>query len=140
DWQLLANMHVAVFPLSEGQGNFIVNPNPPNPIIEPTMVDLRRDADTLRPGPIPTAPPEMSQGGGGARGGGGGGGGTATEPGGLERALNYLNSNLGLDSPQYTAWRANFRYPRLEGTWLVEAYVPGKGRAFGQMTIEREPA
>src|SRR5215471_8213183 len=72
DWQLLANMHVAVFPLSEGQGNFVVNPNPPSPIIVPTVADLTRESDNPHPGPIPTAPPEMSQpAGAGARGGGG---------------------------------------------------------------------
>jgi quinohemoprotein amine dehydrogenase len=142
DWQLLANMHVAVFPLSEGQGNFVNNPNPPNPIIVPTVPDINRESDGPRPGPIPTAPPEMSNaGGGGQRGGGGGGGGGAADPnGGLDRALDYLNRNLGLASPQWGAWRANFRYPRLEGSWIVETYLPGKGRGFGQMTIEREQA
>src|SRR5262245_18470924 len=35
DWQLLANMHIAIFPLSEGQGNWVVNPTVPNPIITP---------------------------------------------------------------------------------------------------------
>jgi len=137
DWQLLANMHVAVFPLSEGQGNFVVNPPVPNPIIVPTVVDLNRDADSPRPGPIPTAPPEMTGGGGGQRGAGGGGGG-GDNAGGLDRALEYLNRNFGLDSPQWNSWRLNFRFPRLEGTWLVEAYLPGKGRGYGQMTIQRE--
>src|ERR1051326_9142552 len=60
DWQLLANMHVAVFPLSEGQGNFVVNPNPPTPIIVPTVADFTREPDNLHPGPIPAASPEMS--------------------------------------------------------------------------------
>jgi len=141
DWQLLANMHVAVFPLSEGQGNFVQNPNVPNPIILPTVEDLRREVNSPRPGPIPTAPPEMTAGGGGRGGRGGGGpGGGGDDGGGLERALDYLNRNLALDNPKWTAWRANFRYPRLEGTWLVEAYLPGRGRGFGQMTIERETA
>lgn len=139
DWQLLANMHVAIFPLSEGQGNFVVNPNPPNPIIVPTVADLSRESDSPHPGPIPTAPPEMTPTGGGARGAAGGAGGNPND-GGLDRALTYLSANLGLESPQYTAWRANFRYPRLEGTWLIEAYLPGKGRGFGQMTIQRETA
>lgn len=139
DWQLLANMHVAVFPLSEGQGNFVVNPNPPAPVIVPAVADLNRESDNPHPGPIPTAPPEMSQpGGAGARGAGARGGNEAD--GGLDRALTYLNANLGLESSQWKAWRANFRYPRLEGTWLIEAYLPGKGRGFGQMTIQREQA
>src|SRR5262245_18154672 len=103
DWQLLANMHVAVLPLSEGQGNFVNNPNPPNPIIVPTVADINRELDSPRHGPIPTAPPEMTPGGGGGQrggGGGGGGGGGAPDPnGGLDRALDYLNRNLGLASP-----------------------------------------
>lgn len=130
DWQLLANMHVAVFPLSEGQGSFVVNPTPSTPIIAPTLENLNREADSTHPGPIPTAPPEMTR----AAGGG------DPNAGGLDRALNYLSANLGLDSPAFNAWRASFRYPRLEGTWIVEAYLPGKGRGFGQMTIQRETA
>src|SRR5262249_37344618 len=93
--------------------------------------------DNPHPGPLPSAPPEMSQAAaGGARGGGARGG--ADLEGGLNRALNYLSANFALDDPQWKAWRANFRDPRLGGTWLVEAYLPGKGRAFGQTTIRRE--
>lgn len=138
EWQLLANMHMAVFPLSEGQGNFTAMPNVPNPVITPVVEDLTRPFETPRPGPIPTAPPEVA--GAGAGGGGRGSGGGAGDSEGIDRALNYLTQNLGLENPQWTAWRANFRFPRLEGTWLVEAYLPGKGRGFGQMTIDREAA
>jgi quinohemoprotein amine dehydrogenase len=129
EWELLANMHVAVFPLSEGQGDFRANPNPPNPIILPTIEDVTRPVENPRPGPIPSAPPELAPSPSGSE-----------NREGLERTLDYLARNLGLENPQWTAWRANFRHPRLEGTWHVEAYMPGKGRGFGQMTIEREAA
>lgn len=150
DWQLLANMHMAVFPLSEGQGNFAAVPPPEQtPVIRPAIEDLTRMIDSPRPGPIYAPPPEMvAAGAGGGRGGGAGGGGPdgggrgGAASGGdpLDQVLTYLARNQGLDTPEWTAWRANFRQPRLDGTWLVQVYLPGKGRGFGQMSIERERA
>lgn len=144
DWELLANMHMAVFPLSEVHGNWAAGPPPePTAVIRPAIDDLTHSVDIPRPGPIYAPPPEMVTLGAGGRGGGpgaGGPGGGRGNTGELEPVLNYLARVQGLNTPEWAAWRANFRQPRLDGTWLVEVYVPGKGRGFGQMTIEREAA
>src|SRR5262249_47119121 len=42
-----------------------------------------------------------------------------------------------LTSAEWGAWHANMRPPRLEGRWLVEGYQIGRGRLFGEMTVER---
>src|SRR5262249_26647905 len=50
-------------------------------------------------------------------------------------AVDYLSEKQPLITPEWAAWKAAMRAPRLAGTWLISAYEPGKGRVFGQMTI-----
>ncbi|WP_420143584.1 quinohemoprotein amine dehydrogenase subunit alpha [Sphingobium sp.] len=52
-----------------------------------------------------------------------------------EYALTYLPKVAGLHSPQWAAWSARQRNPRLTGEWLVVASVPGKGRFVGDLTV-----
>jgi quinohemoprotein amine dehydrogenase len=58
---------------------------------------------------------------------------TAKTPGAL--AVDYLAEKQPLITPEWTAWRAAMRPPRLAGTWLVSAYEPGRGRIYGQAVI-----
>ena len=62
----------------------------------------------------------------------------APEPG--EIAIDYLAKNAPLHTPEWSAWRARLRAPRLAGRWLVTASVPGRGKYYGEMTIEQGAA
>jgi len=131
EWQLLVNMHMAFFPVTElafrnigdplsSTGRSSIRPNPP------ALPDPSSSFALLRPGPIPVIGNNAPAAGGP----------DARDP--VDRALDYLGRAQLLESPEWSAWRANFRRPRLEGTWQVEAYLPGKGRGYGQATIEAE--
>ncbi len=54
----------------------------------------------------------------------------------LDAALSYLGKTAPLLTPEWAAWRARMRAPKLEGRWLVSADVPGKGKYYGEMVIE----
>lgn len=51
-------------------------------------------------------------------------------------ALEWLQKNAPLHTPEWAAWQSRIRTPRLEGKWLVAATVPGQGKFVGEMTIE----
>jgi quinohemoprotein amine dehydrogenase len=110
DWQLLENLHVALY--------------------------AQADAHFRR-----------AQGGPGGGGGGGGqapapaetpGAPPAPEPGAA--ALEFLSKAAPLHTPEWAAWRARLRAPRITGRWLVSATMPGKGKFFGEMLIEQGSA
>ncbi len=84
---------------------------------------------------------------GGAGAGGGGGRGAAAagtpavptqEP--LAAAMDFLGTNAALHTPEWSAWRARMRAPKLAGKWLVTAHIPGRGKYFGEVTIDPGPA
>ena len=80
------------------------------------------------------------------RGGGGGGGGrggeaaapTGPEPG--EAAVTYLSKAAALHTPEWAAWSARMRAPRITGKWLVSANITGHGKWFGEVEIQPGPA
>jgi quinohemoprotein amine dehydrogenase len=51
-------------------------------------------------------------------------------------AIDYLSKTQPLMTPEWAAWKAVMRSPRLEGKWMLTGYQQGKGRIFGMMTIE----
>jgi quinohemoprotein amine dehydrogenase len=53
----------------------------------------------------------------------------------IDTILDYLTKNQPLITPEWTAWKATMANPKLAGTWAVSAYQPGKGKAFGTLTI-----
>lgn len=55
----------------------------------------------------------------------------------VERAVDYLSRAFPLETPDWRAWAANVRPPRLEGTWALSGREPGRGRVFG--TVEIRP-
>ncbi len=80
----------------------------------------------------------------GGMGGGGGGGGRAAaaaaanaapaqEP--LAAAMEFLGEKAALHTPEWAAWRASMRAPKLAGKWLVSAHIAGRGKYFGEVTI-----
>src|SRR5271154_5161852 len=54
----------------------------------------------------------------------------------LDEALAYLGKTAPLQTPEWAAWRARMRAPQLAGRWLVSAYVPGRGKFYGDMEVE----
>jgi quinohemoprotein amine dehydrogenase len=111
DWKLLTNLHVGLYP--------------------------QADAAFRRP-PTPPA-------GGGGRGGrNGGGAGAAAQAGGPppdtrdfgDIAVDYLATAAPLHSPEWAAWSAKMRAPKLAGRWLVSGHIPGKGFYTGEMVVE----
>ena len=57
----------------------------------------------------------------------------------MERAISYLGEVFPLDTPEWSAWSANKRPARLEGTWIISGHEPGKGPLYGTMMISVDP-
>jgi quinohemoprotein amine dehydrogenase len=55
-------------------------------------------------------------------------------------AIDYLSKVQPLMTPEWAAWKAVMRSPKLEGKWMITGYQQGKGRIFGTMTIEAGPS
>jgi quinohemoprotein amine dehydrogenase len=108
EWRLLTNLHSALYPQAEAA--------------------FRR-------------PPFAEGGGGGGRGGRGGAAAASTSPAApstppVDETIDFLSKNYGLHTPEWAAWRARMRAPKLSGRWLVSAYIIGRGRYYGEMVIE----
>ena len=54
----------------------------------------------------------------------------------VDTALEYLGKTAPLQTPEWAAWRARMRAPKLAGRWLVTAHVAGKGDYYGEMVVE----
>lgn len=68
------------------------------------------------------------------RGGPPGPDGDAMHP--MDRAINHLSERFPLRTPEWSAWRATMRVPRLEGNWLLSGFEPGRGPFYGRVTIQ----
>jgi len=101
DWQLLENMHVALY--AQAETHFRRSTRNPD-----------GSAITVAPAAAGAAP--------------------TPEPG--VAALDFLSKNAPLHTPEWAAWRARLRAPKIAGKWLVTATVPGHGIYFGDMMIE----
>lgn len=53
-----------------------------------------------------------------------------------DRAVEYLSKNFPLQTPEWSAWSANMRAPKLAGRWLLSGYQIGRGRVYGEVIIE----
>ena len=53
----------------------------------------------------------------------------------MEVVLPKLADGLALKTPEWSAWSANMRVPRLEGRWAFSGYQPGRGPFYGEMSI-----
>ncbi len=54
----------------------------------------------------------------------------------VDEALAYLSKTASLQTPEWAAWRARMRAPKLAGKWIVSAYIPGRGKFYGDMEVE----
>lgn len=59
----------------------------------------------------------------------------ATKPLPVEVALDYMNKNAPLTTPEWTKWQARQQSAKLGGKWLVNAMLPGKGLYVGEMVV-----
>lgn len=53
----------------------------------------------------------------------------------MDQAIDHLSDVFPLETPEWSAWAATKRSPRLAGTWTLSGYEPGKGPVFGTVTI-----
>jgi quinohemoprotein amine dehydrogenase len=58
----------------------------------------------------------------------------------VEKALDHLAKTYPLKTPEWTAWSANMRSARLDGTWALSGWEQGKGAIYGRVTIAADPA
>ena len=54
----------------------------------------------------------------------------------MERAVDHLSGVFPLHTPEWAAWSATMRSPRLEGVWVLSGYQPGRGAVYGTVTME----
>jgi quinohemoprotein amine dehydrogenase len=52
-----------------------------------------------------------------------------------DEAVDYFGKNFGLRTPQWAAWSARMRPPRLAGKWLLTAHRSGHGNYVGEAVI-----
>ena len=58
----------------------------------------------------------------------------------VEKALEHLTSTFPLHTPDWAAWSATMRAPRLEGTWTLSGHETGKGPVYGAVRIAQGAA
>ncbi|WP_419938586.1 quinohemoprotein amine dehydrogenase subunit alpha [Candidatus Palauibacter sp.] len=60
-------------------------------------------------------------------------GGDGPQP--VDEAIDHLSEAFPLETPEWSAWAASMRTPRLAGTWALAGFEPGKGQIFGTVEI-----
>ncbi|MFN7982069.1 MAG: quinohemoprotein amine dehydrogenase subunit alpha [Vicinamibacterales bacterium] len=53
----------------------------------------------------------------------------------MEKAIAHLSKSFPLVTPEWTAWSSAASPASIGGRWAVTANVPGKGPAFGEMSV-----
>ncbi len=109
EWSLLADTHMALYQQAE--------------------VAFRRGAF----GAVPAAAAAGRGGRGGAATAG-----AAADPANavsLDATLDFLGKTYPLHTPEWGAWRARMRAPRITGKWMISASVPGHGKYFGELNV-----
>jgi quinohemoprotein amine dehydrogenase len=54
----------------------------------------------------------------------------------MDKALAHLKSAFPLTTPEWSAWSATMRNPRLDGTWALSGHETGEGPIYGRVTIK----
>lgn len=70
---------------------------------------------------------------GGAEAGAAPGAPPAPQP--VDQAIEYLAKTYPLHTPEWAAWQARSRPPKLAGRWLASAHIAGKGAYWGKVNI-----
>lgn len=58
----------------------------------------------------------------------------------FEKAVDHLSKAFPLKTPEWTAWSANMRPARLDGTWTLTGWEQGKGPIYGRVTVTVDPS
>src|SRR5579872_49760 len=53
----------------------------------------------------------------------------------MDKAIKHLSTAFPLKTPEWSAWSANMRAPKLAGRWMLSGYQLGKGPVYGFVTI-----
>lgn len=53
----------------------------------------------------------------------------------MEKVMAHVPNAFPLHTPEWTAWSATMRPPRVEGRWSLSGYQIGKGPVYGTVTI-----
>ncbi len=53
----------------------------------------------------------------------------------VEKALEHLTAAYPLHTPEWAAWSATMRSPKLEGAWVLSGHETGKGPVYGELRI-----
>ena len=56
----------------------------------------------------------------------------------MDKAVAHLSTAFPLTTPEWSAWSATMRPPRIQGTWALSGYQLGKGPVFGRVTIDAQ--
>jgi len=56
-----------------------------------------------------------------------------------EKAVDYLAKTYPFQTPEWASWAATKRSPRIEGTWALTGFEPGKGAVYGRVVIAAVP-
>lgn len=57
----------------------------------------------------------------------------------MDEAIDHLAARFPLETPEWTAWSATMRSPRLAGEWALAGHERGKGPIHGHVTISADP-
>ena len=58
----------------------------------------------------------------------------------IEKTVEHFAKAFPLKTPEWTAWSANMRPARLDGTWALNGWELGKGPVYGRVTITASPS
>src|SRR5262249_53069132 len=56
----------------------------------------------------------------------------------MDKAIAHLSGAFPLKTPEWAAWSATMRPPRLAGRWALSGYQTGKGPVYGTVTIRAD--
>lgn len=117
DYELLANMHVALFPGSE---TAVFRPRRAPAGEQPVRLTANGSSQPSIERAVPATAPDPKY------------------P--IENALDYLAKSQPLITPEWSAWSAKMRTPKLAGRWLLIGSQKGKGKLYGEVVIEQSGA
>ena len=59
----------------------------------------------------------------------------ANDPPAVDKAVEHLSEVFALSTPEWSAWAATMRPPRLAGTWALVGSQQGRGPVYGRVTV-----
>jgi len=122
DYEKLINMHLGLFP---GAENTLRPRRPSGPQAEvPVVLAAPTGGNPAVAAPPPVANSNLRA--------------DSKDP--ADAAIDYLSKAQPLMTPDWAAWKAVMRTPKLTGKWMITGYQLGKGRLFGTMTVESGPS